>query len=134
MVHCLLKTLRCQNSINTKINTKKCGKVPFIIYVDLECLIEKISGCKNNTENSSTTKVRELVPSDFSISTISSIKSIENMHDVYRGKDCMKKFSKYLRQYTMEIINLKKNKKKFCYICREKFEDKHAKYKKILFI
>ena len=26
------------------------------------------------------------------MSTISSLKTIENKHDVYRGKDCMKKF------------------------------------------
>ena len=33
------------------------------------------------------------------------------MHDVYRGKDCMKKFCEYLREQAMEIINHKKNKK-----------------------
>ena len=27
-------------------------KVSFFIYADLECLIEKIDGCKNNPENS----------------------------------------------------------------------------------
>ena len=70
----------------------KFDKAPFIIYTDLECLIEKIDGCKNNPEKSSTTKVSEHVPSGFSLSTISSFKSIENKHDVYRGKDCMKKF------------------------------------------
>ena len=32
----------------------------FIIYANLECLIEKIDGCKNNHESSSTTKVGEL--------------------------------------------------------------------------
>ena len=31
-------------------------KAPFFIYADLECLIEKIDGCKNKPENSSTTK------------------------------------------------------------------------------
>ena len=30
---------------------------PFINYADLEYLIEKINGCKNNPENSSTIKV-----------------------------------------------------------------------------
>ena len=30
---------------------QKSNKVPFIIYADLECLIEKIDGCKNNIEN-----------------------------------------------------------------------------------
>ena len=32
-------------------------KAPFIIYADLECLIEKIDGCENNPENSVATKV-----------------------------------------------------------------------------
>ena len=48
--------------------------------------------CKNNPENSSTTKVSELIPSGFSMSTILSFKSIENKHDVYRGTDCIKTF------------------------------------------
>ena len=48
----------------------------------------------NNPENSSTTKVGKHIPSSFSMPTISSFKSIENKHDVYRGKDCMKKFFK----------------------------------------
>ena len=73
--------------------------------------------------------------------TISSFKSIENKHDVYRGKDCMKKFCESLRGHAMEIINFKKktneviNKgaariiSKFKY-CKEKFENKHVKDKK----
>ena len=35
---------------------QKSYKAPFIIYVDIESLIEKIDGCKNNPEKSSTTK------------------------------------------------------------------------------
>ena len=57
---------------------QKCDKASFIIYVDLECLIEKIDGCKNNPQNSS----------GFTISTIS-FKSIENKHDAYRSKYCV---------------------------------------------
>ena len=48
-------------------------------------------GVKIIPKNSSTTKVNEDIPSGYSISTISWFKSIEKMHDVYRGKDCMKK-------------------------------------------
>ena len=40
--------------------------------------------------------------------TTSLLKSIENKHDVYRGKDCMIKFCEFLRQHTMKIINLRK--------------------------
>ena len=44
---------------------QKSDKAPFIIYADLECIIGKIDGCKNNPKNSSTTKVREHIPSGF---------------------------------------------------------------------
>ena len=63
---------------------QKSDKAPFNIYEDLECLIEKISGCKNNPGNSSTAKVSEHIPSGFLMSTISSFRSIENKHGVYR--------------------------------------------------
>ena len=66
---------------------QKSDKAPFIIYADLEYIIEKIDGYKDNPENSSTTKVSKHIPSGFSMSTISSFRSIENKHDVYRGKD-----------------------------------------------
>ena len=68
---------------------QKPDKAPLIIYADLECIIEKIDKCKNSPENSSTTKVSKHIPSGLSMSTISSFRSIENNHDVYRGKDCM---------------------------------------------
>ena len=75
---------------------QKHDKAPFIIYADLECIIEKIDRCENNHENSSTTKVSEYIPSVFSSSTISSFRSIENKHDVYRCKNCMKRFCEFL--------------------------------------
>ena len=86
---------------------QKSDKAPFIIYADLQCIIEKVDGCKNNLKNSSTTKVSKHMKSGFSMSTVSSFKSIEDKHDVYRGKDCMKKFCESLREHTMKIINFK---------------------------
>ena len=73
------------SSKNSKIlefnQYQKSDKVPFIIYADPDFLIEKISGCKkNNPENLFTTKVSEHIPSGFSMSKISSVKSIENKH------------------------------------------------------
>ena len=76
--------------------------LPFIIYADLECLIEKIDGCKNK-KNSSTTKACEHIPSGLSVSTISSFKSIEIGNDVNRRKDFLKKFFESLREHTMKI-------------------------------
>ena len=111
---------------------QKSNKTSFIIYVNLECIIEKVDWCKINPENLSTVKVSKHVPSDFSISPISLSRSIENKHDVYRDKDYMKTFCKFLRQHAMKIINFKKEKMKLltkkqqqsyknakiCYFCK----------------
>ena len=89
---------------------QKFVKATFIIYADLEYLAEKIDGCKNNPENLFTTKVGEYIPSGFSMSAILSFKSIKNKHDVYKSKECMKKFCESLREQAMEIVNFKKKK------------------------
>ena len=65
------------------------------------------------------------------------------MHDVYRGKDCMKKFCEFLREDAMKIIVFEKNMKLLTeeqkesnenatnfYICKEKLEKKYLKDKK----
>ena len=44
---------------------KKSDKAPFIIYVDLEFLIEKNDWCKNNPEKLSATKECKHIPSLF---------------------------------------------------------------------
>ena len=67
----------------------------------------KIDGCKNNPENLFTTKVSEHIPSGFSMPTISLFRSIKKEHDAYRGKDCMKKFCKSIREHVMKIIHFK---------------------------
>ena len=123
---------------------QKSYKAPHIIYADLEFIKEEIDGCKNNPGTSSTTEVRKHIPSGFSKSTVSSFKSIENKHDVYRGKDCMKRFCKSLRKHATKIIKFKKKNMKLLtkkqqesyenakisYICKEKFENKYLKDKK----
>ena len=89
---------------------QKSDKAPFIIYADLEDVIEKINECKNNPETLSTAKVGVHIPSGFSMSTIWSFEIIESKHDVCRRKVCMKKFCEALREHAVEIINFKKKK------------------------
>ena len=123
---------------------QKSDKVPFIIYADVMCIIEKINGCRNNPENSSTAEVSEHILSAFSMPTIYSFRSIENKHDLYRGKDCMKNFREFLKEHAIKTINFKKKKMKLltneqqescenatiCYICKETFENKYLEEKK----
>ena len=91
----------CRVDMPTKDNNiikynqgKKSIKIPFTIYADLECLLEKMSTCINNPNESSTTKINKHTPSSYSIFTHSSFDQRKNKLNYFRGKDCMKKFLK----------------------------------------
>ena len=86
-------------------------KTLFDIYADLECIIERIDGCKNNPENSYTTKASKHILSNFSTSTISSFGSTESKDNIYRGKDSMINSCEFLREHAKKII-LKRKKMK----------------------
>ena len=85
-------------------------KVPFIIYTDLECLLEKMSTCINNPNESSTTKINKHTPSGYSILTSCSFDESKNKLNYYRGKGCIKKFCKDLKEHATRIINYQEKK------------------------
>ena len=84
---------------------EKSIKLPFVVYADLECLLEKMSTCQNNPNQSSTTEINKHTPSGYSLFTHCSFGKTKNKLDYYRGKDCMKKFCKDLREHSTKIIN-----------------------------
>ena len=43
--------------------------MPFTIYADLECLLEKMSTCINNPNESFTIKINKHTPSGYSVFT-----------------------------------------------------------------
>ena len=49
---------------------QKSDKAPFIIYANLDCMLEKIDACKNNSEKSSTTKASKHIPSSFAMAAV----------------------------------------------------------------
>ena len=120
-------------------------KVPFIIYADLECLLEKMSTCINNPNESSTTKINKHTPSGYSIFTSCSFDESKNKLNYYRGKDCMKKFYKDLKEHTARIINYEKKKiisltkeekinyndQQICCICKKEFDKSDKKHHKV---
>ena len=83
----------------------KSLKAPFIVYTDLECLLKKMSSCKNNPENSYTEKRAKHKPSGYAWCSICSFDDTKNKRYFYRGKDCIEKFCKDLKELGMEIIN-----------------------------
>ena len=95
------------NAIKYKQGEKSI-KLPFVVYADLECLLEKMSTCYNNSEESSTTKINKHAPSGYSIFTHCSFDKSKNKLNYYRGEDCMTKFCKDLREHATKIINYEK--------------------------
>ena len=122
------------NTIKYKQGEKSI-KLPFVIYANLECLLEKISTCINNPNESSTTEINKHTPSGYSIFTHCSFDKSKNKLNYYRGNDCMKKFCRDLREHATKIINYEEknvipltaeekihyNKQKICYICKKEF-------------
>ena len=98
------------NNIIKYNHGQKSMKVPFIIYTDLECLLEKMSTCINNPNESSTTKINKHTPSGYSIFTSCSFDVSRNKLNYYRGKDCMKKFCKDLKEHATRIKIMKRKR------------------------
>ena len=124
---------------------EKSMKLPFVIYADLECLLEKMSTFINNPNESSTTEINKHTPLGYSLFTHCSLDESKNKLNYYRGEDCMKKFFKDLRTHATKIINYEKkkmipltikeeiyhNKQKICYICKKEFDNNYKKQQKV---
>ena len=80
-----------------------------MIYADLGCLLEKIRSCQNNPEKSYREKKKtKHTPSDYSLFTNCLFDAAKNKLHRYRGKDCMEKFCKDLREHAIKIVDYEK--------------------------
>ena len=75
------------NKILKYNNREKSMKLPFIIYPDIESLLEKMSTCHNNPEKSSTIKINKHTTSDYLMFTHCSFDTTKNKLDCYRDKE-----------------------------------------------
>ena len=96
--YCYVEMPEEGNKILQYNQEEKSMKVPFIIYADLESLLEKINACYNNPEKSSTTKINKHKPSGYSLFTHCSFDTTKNKLDYYRGKNCIKNFLSRLKR------------------------------------
>ena len=79
-----------ENNKTLKYNYgEKPMKVPFVIYADLESLLEKMSTCYNNPKKSSTAKIKRHTPSGYSLFKHCSFDTTKNRLDYYRDKNCI---------------------------------------------
>ena len=143
--YCNVEMPTKDNNIIKYNQGEKSIKLPFVVYADLECLLEKMNTCQNNPNESSTTEVNKHVPSGYSLFTHCSFDKTKNKLDYYKGKDCMKKFCKDLREHATKIINYEKkrtiqltteekihyNEQEICYICKKEFDKSDKKHYKV---
>ena len=74
---CLI-IMPCEEDNILKFNQyMNSGKMPYIIYADIESLSKEIDGCAYNSKNSSTTKICEYIPCECSKLTIWEFNNIE---------------------------------------------------------
>ena len=106
--YCNVETPTKDNNTIKYNQGEKSIKLPFLIYADLECFLEKKGTCQNNPNESSTTEINKHIPSGYSLFTHCSFDKSKNKRDYYRGKDCMKKFCKDLRTHATKIITKRK--------------------------
>ena len=74
------------NKILKYIYGQRCIKVPFIVYIEAESLLEIINNCYNNPEKSSKTKINKLTPSGYLLFTHCSFDVTKNKLDYYKGQ------------------------------------------------
>ena len=135
--YCNVEMPTTDNNIIKYNAGEKSIKLPFVIYADLECLLEKMSTCQNNPNESSTTEINKHIPSGYSIFTHCLFDQTKNKLNHYRGKDCMKKFCKDLREHATKISDYEKKKmihyndQEICYICKKEFDKSDKKHCKV---
>ena len=106
--YCYVEMPDKDNNILKCNHGEKSMKVSFITYGDMESLLEKISTCHNNPDESSTTKISKHTPSVYSLFTNCSFDNTKRRFNYYRGQDCIKRFSKDLKKHAAKIINSEK--------------------------
>ena len=108
--YCNVEMPTKDNNIIKYNQGEKSIKLPFVVYADLECFLEKMSTSQNNSNESSTTEINKHTPSGYSLFTHCSFDKSRNKLDYYRGKNCMKKFCKDLREHATKIIKYENKK------------------------
>ena len=110
--YCFVEMPNEGNKILKYNHGEKSMKAPFIIYTDLECLLEKMHSCQNNFQKSYAKKNKH-TPSGYSMFTSCLFDPTKNKLDCYRDKDCMERFCKNLKEHAARIIIYEKKKKSY---------------------
>ena len=85
----------------------KASRINNIIYVDLGCLLVGYDECLNTPIKSHTTNVAQHILSGYSINVVRNHVN-SSVVTYYRGKDCIHKLCKELRDIGEKLFNTEK--------------------------
>ena len=91
---------------------EKSVKAPFIIPLDIECILPKEQSCQNNPENSYKERKAKHEPSGWAIAIKCSFDATKNKLVYYRGTDCIKNLSENLADCSTKIFNYEEQQKR----------------------
>lgn len=89
---------------------EKAIRVPFVMYGDMECILEPISGCDSDSEKPFTQDINEHVPCGVGLFTKYAHGEFDKAMKQYRGQDCVEVFVKTLKEQVYRAIRYKKCK------------------------
>ena len=132
--YCYVEMPNNESKILEYTHSQKYKRATFVIFSDLECLLQKTND-ENNDQNKPKIKINNHIPCGYSMYTQCSFDNIKNKVDHYRGEDCMKKFADSLKDHVSIIINYEQKKliklteeehenhkyETVCYICNKEF-------------
>ena len=105
--HCYVQMPKNENKILEYKENQKPKKAPFVIYSDLECLLEETN---DDNENKQTTAVNNHTPSGYSIYAQCSFDDNKNKLDHYRSEDCIEKLTVHLKNHATNILDCEQKK------------------------
>ena len=144
--YCKIKLPEKGKNIKKHKYGTKALRMNDMIYLDLECLLFKYDSCSNNPNQSHTENDAYHEACGYS-TTILRNHSKETTTSYHRGKDCLSKLCKELREKATDLFNTEKlpmtqltpeqqkkhDNSKECFICNKKFiYNKKNKYYKNL--
>ena len=120
-------------------NYHKQMKVPYVVYADFECVLEKIKGCEPSPDKSFTVKTEKHEPCGFSYIAVRSDGKLFGPF-TYRGRDAVYMFLRWLQNHEREMREDMANKRPLvmtpedwqkhrsatdCHICNKSLEKAH---------
>ena len=79
-------------------------KAPFVIYADFESILEPMSTASNDPSIPHTNHINKHTPGFCTYSTFA-YGNIKNLLKLYRDKDCVEEFCKYIRSQAHKLYN-----------------------------